>query len=116
MDDTSSQLLDGRSGVPQESVLGPGMFSVFKSHLPTAFKLSDPHLFADDLKILSTKSNWLKVQGDLDAVDNCVKEKNDSVTGRMFQTNLQRRRLQVLSTRCCSRLDKSDKAPGSLRE
>ena len=44
------------------------------NHLPAALKVSDPHLFAVDFKFLSKETNWLKLQSDLDTVDNLVKE------------------------------------------
>ena len=60
------------SGVPQ--VLGAVMLCIVINDLPAALKLSDPHLFADDLKILLMKNNWLKVQSDLDAADSRVNQ------------------------------------------
>ena len=88
VDNTSSQLLDVKCGLPQGSVVGPLMFCIFINHLLAAWKFSDPHMFADDLEILSKKNNWLKVQADLDAVDNWVKDNKTTLAmDKCFEVN-----------------------------
>ena len=50
------------------------MFCVFINNPPAAMNFSDRHLFANDLKTWSMKNIWLKIQADLDAVGNWVKD------------------------------------------
>ena len=77
---TSSQLLDVASGVLQRSLVVPVLFCVFRNDLPAALKMSDPHMLAIDLNVLSIKNNWLKVQSDLNAVESWVKENKMTLT------------------------------------
>ena len=49
-----SGLLPVTSGVPQGSLLGPLLFSVYINDLPDSVHLTKPLLFADDSKCLGT--------------------------------------------------------------
>lgn len=46
-----SEFIDIASGVPQGSVLGPILFSMFINDLPSVLKFCKIHLFADDVQI-----------------------------------------------------------------
>ena len=64
------------SGVSQGSVLGPALFNVYVSDLPTRLS-SECLFFADDLKIwceLSTVENSTILQSDLDVIASWAKE------------------------------------------
>ena len=114
VDKTSSQLLDVTSGVSQGSVVGPVMFCIFINDLSAALKFSDPHLFADDLKILCIKNNWLKVQSDLDAFDSWVMENQMTLAmDKCFKLTFRGEDSQFLLHGVAL---KSDKGPRSLRE
>ena len=44
----SSRFLSVRSGVPQGSIIGPDLFSIYTSFLPTCLKTCKYHFYADD--------------------------------------------------------------------
>lgn len=48
---TSSDLVELTSGVPQGSILGPLLFSLFINDLPLTVKFSSLHMYADDVQI-----------------------------------------------------------------
>ena len=54
VDNTCSNLKFVTSGVPQGSLLGPLLFCIFINDLPNCVVFSEPYLYADDLKLLSS--------------------------------------------------------------
>ena len=54
-----------KSGIPQGSILGPVLFTVFINDLPDSLH-SICKIFADDTKIYDKSSNHLDIQDDLD--------------------------------------------------
>lgn len=63
VNDIFSDTLSVLSGVPQGSVLGPLLFSLYLFDLPITCKVDDvfPFLFADDLKIVSTNPDKINL-------------------------------------------------------
>ena len=55
------------SGIPQGSILGPILFTIFINDLPDAIE-SICKIFADDTKIYNTTKNYLKIQHDLNSL------------------------------------------------
>ena len=54
--DVMSRLLPIFKGVPQGSVLGPLLFSIYINDLPHILKSSNVHLYADDVQLYSSYS------------------------------------------------------------
>jgi hypothetical protein len=79
--DTSSLPFKVLSGMPQGSVLGPSLFSVFINDLCTAIEYSNFLLFADDIKIfhaINSADDCILLQSDINRIQdwvsaNCMK-------------------------------------------
>ena len=71
-----SDLINVSSKVPQESVLGPALFSLFINDLLSRSVNTNIIGFADDVKLYGIPGPQL--QADIDAVDNWAKQPNDS--------------------------------------
>jgi len=75
-----SQLLGISCGIPQGSVLGPILFSMFINDLPERLKHSESHLFADDFQLYKTvredniSLDMCLLKSDLDVVSSWAKE------------------------------------------
>lgn len=70
-DNASSNKFIAASGVPQGSILGPLLFTLFINDISECIKHSQYLLYADDLKIYNcilTESNCQNLQKDLDAI------------------------------------------------
>lgn len=57
IDGQTSEFIEIISGVPQGSVLGPVLFSLFINDLPCVLKFCKIHLFADDVQIYLCSNN-----------------------------------------------------------
>lgn len=56
--DKTSDLLETKSGVPQGSILGPILFTIFTFDLPQSLTYSHYHLYADDVQLyMSVKAD-----------------------------------------------------------
>ena len=74
---TLSTKLQVMRGVPQESVLGPLLYSVYTCDLPRVVKYSSVVMFADDVQLLFRYRDAKEIQNlklDLSAVENWVLE------------------------------------------
>ena len=68
VDGYPSSACDVTSGVPQRSVIGPLLFTVFINDLPDSIK-STARLFADDTVVYNTVENREQLQKDLYALE-----------------------------------------------
>ena len=64
INNSTSEMLNIEVGVPQGSVLGPLLFSIYINDLPNSIRFCNSHLFADDTCILRTGKS-LKVLANL---------------------------------------------------
>jgi hypothetical protein len=64
-----SGVADAPSGVPQGSILGPMLFLLYINDLPS-FLAGEVLLFADDVKIISPRNNWDRLQDSILAATN----------------------------------------------
>ena len=64
IEDHRSKQLQVTRGVPQGSLLGPLLFCIFINNIPDVLTLSQPFIFADDLKILAIGKSNEEVQTD----------------------------------------------------
>ena len=69
-DNFSSEILEITISVPQGSLIGPLFFCIFIIDLLEVFKVSDPYIFADDLKLLAVIVDTKDIQQDLKSVEN----------------------------------------------
>ena len=58
------------SGIPQGSILGPVLFTIFINDLPEGIE-SFCKIFADDTKVYNTTKNAYKIQDDLNKIQEC---------------------------------------------
>ena len=67
INDAMSTRADVLSGIPQGSILGPILFTIFINDLPDAVQ-SNCKIFADDTKLYDKSINHTKIQKDLDSL------------------------------------------------
>ena len=71
----NSSLAEVLSGIPQGSILGPVLFTVFINDLPEGIQ-SSCKIFADDTKIYDKSGNCSRIQGDLKRLERWTEEWN----------------------------------------
>ena len=87
-DNFSSETLEITSGVPQGSLIGPFFFCIFMNDLPEVLISSDPHIFADDLKLLAVNVDTKDIQQNLKSVKNwVVKSKMSLALDKCFKVD-----------------------------
>ena len=64
INDAVSSKADVLSGIPQGSILGPILFTIFINDLPDSVQ-SNCKIFADDTKVYNNSKNHAKLQSDL---------------------------------------------------
>ena len=64
INDATSSRADILSGIPQGSILGPILFTIFINDLPESVQ-SNCNFFADDTKLYDNSANHAKLQSDL---------------------------------------------------
>ena len=60
-DSKQSKLHHVKNGAPQESVLAPLLFNIYRYHLPSM--ISKKFAYADDLALLHSSENWKDLEG-----------------------------------------------------
>jgi hypothetical protein len=84
------------SGVPQGSVLGPILFTLFVNDIDTCFKNSKFMLFADDLKVfrrIECQSDCLALEEDLSRLSNyCLRNRLALNLGKCFFISFTKKR------------------------
>ena len=68
-----SKISNVTSGIPQGSILGPILFTIFINDLPDTIK-SICKIFADDTKIYDISENCITIQNDLDSLQSWSKK------------------------------------------
>lgn len=88
--DAKSDYLDIYSGVPQGSVLGPLLFSLYINDLVSVLHHSTPHLYADDLQIYASAK--------VESVNECVDGLNSDLQAISVWADQNKLSLNVLKS------------------
>ena len=84
IDICSSRTLDVTIRVLHGLLVGPLLFCIFISDLPEALFFSEPFIFADALRKISTKTSYWVTENDLDMIEKRVRKKTIELAMDLF--------------------------------